>query len=188
VDGQNALAFYREWMKKRRFGEPSAEAFMESRMFTSFNRFAEMVRKARITRPDKYIDLMLQADLQPPLWCGPTAYSVYTGWYDSLQSPLEQVQESIELLITLSESKGVKLGDILEELGSQGVLNLIQQRRLSPWFLFCSGKFSNMLRTLDAASLKSFNAVVNSAYWGKRFSESPKTIGEIKYIVQELNL
>lgn len=186
--GQSAYAFYKDWMKMRKFGQPSAEAFVESRFYQSFINFAQMVVDANISRPDKFIEIMVEGEIQPPLWCAPGAYNLYTAWFDSLHPPLQQVEESIAYLIEICEKENVELDNIFEHLGAQRVLSYVRQRRLSPWFLFCSSKFSKMLKNVDQAHIKSFDAVVNAQYWGEKFQTSKAIITQIKEITKELGL
>lgn len=186
--GQSAYSFYKDWMKMRKFGQPSAEAFMQSRFYQSFVNFANLVVDANISRPDKFIEIMVDGEVQPPLWCSPEAYNLYTAWYDSLHTPLEQVEESIAYLIDVCEKEGVELKDAFEHLGAQRILSFIRQRRLSPWFLFCSSKFSKMVKTLDPAHLKSFDMVINAKYWGEKFQSSKAIIDQIKAITKELDI
>lgn len=186
--GQAAYGFYRDWMKMRKFGQPGAAAFLESKFYRAFIKFAQFVQDANISRPDKYIELMVEGEIQPALWCSPGAYNLYTAWYDSLHDPLEQVQESINYLIDICEREGVVLEKVFEHLGVQRVLSLIRQRRLSPWFLFCSSAFGKVLKQLDKQHLKSFDAVINSSYWGNTFQKHKSTVEQIKMIVKELGL
>lgn len=186
--GQGAFAFYRDWMKARKFGQPSAAAFLESKFFRAFVNFTQLVIDANISRPDKYVALMVECEIQPALWCSSAAYNLYTAWYDSLHDPLDQVQESVNYLIDICEKENVSLSGIFEHLGVQRILSLIRQRRLSPWFLFCSASFGKVLKSLDRSHLKAFDAVVNSNYWGGKFQSERKTVEQIKAIIKELGL
>lgn len=186
--GQGAFAFYRDWMKLRKFGQPGAPAFLESKYYRAFINFTQLVIDANISRPDKYIELMVLGEIQPSLWCSSAAYNVYTGWFDSLHAPMEQVEESISHLLDICEKEEVKLQDIFEHLGVQRLLSLIRQRRLSPWFLFCSAAFGKVLKTLDRGHLKAFDAVVNSSYWGGKFQKERAVVEKIKELVKDIGL
>ena len=186
--GQSAYSFYCTWMKMRKYSQQTTAAFMESRFYQAFVKFAEMVVDANISRPDKFIEIMVDGEVQPPLWCSPEAYNLYTAWYDSLHDPLSQVEESIAYLIDVADKDGVLLENIFDHLGAQRILSFVRQRRLSPWFLFCSSKFSKAIKQMDPAHLKAFDMVINSNYWGKKFQESKATIAQIKEITKELNL
>lgn len=186
--GQAAYGYYRDWMRMRKFSQPNAEAFKESKFYRMFIRFAQLVIDANISRPDRYMELMVEGEIQPALWCAPGAYTLYTKWADLLSDPLEQVSDSVNYLLDICEKENVQLQNIFEHLGAQHVLNLTRQRRLSPWFLFCSSAFGKILKGLDKSQLQAFNTVVNAQYWSSRFEQNKKTVKEIRSIVKELGL
>ncbi len=186
--GQAALGYYREWMRLKKFGQPSSAAFLESKYYRTFINFAQLIVDANISRPDRYMELMIEVDISPFLWCREQCYAVYLEWTDKLSDPLDQVQESINFLLDLCEKESVKLPDIFEHLGAQRVLSLVRQRRLTPWLIFCSPSFGRFIKTIDPAQLKVFNNVVSSSYWGGRFQTERATIENIKMIVKEVGL
>jgi hypothetical protein len=186
--GQAAYGYYRDWMKLRRFSQPGAAAFMESKYYRSFINFSQLVISANISRPDKYMEIMVAGEILPVLWCRDSAYALYLDWADKLSDPLDQVQDSINYLLDICERESVELKNIFTHLGVQRVLSLIRQRRLSPWFLFCSSAFGTLLRTLDKSELIAFNGVVNAAYWGNRFQTEKATVESVKMIIRELGL
>lgn len=186
--GQAAFGFYREWMKMKKFSQPGAAAFMESKYYRSFINFAQLVMDANISKPEKYMALMVEADVQPMLWCRDQCYTVYLDWMDKLQDPIDQVQDSINYLLDICEKESSSLDKIFEHLGAQRVLSLIRQRRLTPWLLFCSASFGSLLKTLDKSQLGAFNVVVNSGYWANRFQKDTSTVAQIKVIAKELGL
>lgn len=186
--GQSAYSFYTTWLKMRKFGQQTTAAFMESRFYQAFVKFAELVVDANISRPDKFIEIMVDGEVPPTLWCTPEAYNLYTAWYDSLHDPLLQVEESIAYLMGIADKENVELENIFDHLGAQRILSYVRQRRLSPWFLFCSPKFSKVIKSMDPAHLKAFDMVINSNYWGEKFQTSKAIIAQIKEITKELNL
>lgn len=187
--GQAAYGYYRDWMKLKKFSQPGAMAFMESKYYRAFINFAQMVIDANVSRPDKYMQIMVDCDVLPILWCRDQAYALYLAWSDKLANPLELVQNSVEYLIDLSEKEGVELDKIFEHLGAQQVLSLIRQRRLTPWLLFCSTCFDKqILKKLDPSQLVAFNAVVNAQYWAGRFAKEKATLEEVKTIVKGIGL
>lgn len=186
--GQSAFSYYREWMRIKRYSQPSGAAFLESKYYRAFIKFAELVVKANISRPEKYIEIMVANEIQPVLWCRDQVYCLYTEWADKLSDPIDQVQDSISYLIDICEKENVELSNIVEHLGPQRTLSLIRQRRITPWLVFCSPKFCEMLKKLDSGELNAFNAVVNAVYWGDKFQKSPSIFQTVKQIAKELNL
>ena len=186
--GQAAYQFYCEWMRRRKFGKQSVMAFMASKFYRSFINFAELVAKANISDTSQYIKLMVENEMPPALWCRDQSYALYLNWMDQVADPIQQVQASIEYLIDICEKEGVKLQTIFEHLGSQKILSLIRQRRLSPWFLFSSEKFIGMLRKLTPDERGVFSAVINAAVWSEKFQAQASKVKTISEIVKGLDL
>lgn len=187
--GQAAFGYYREWMRMKKYSQPGAAAFMESKFYRSFINFAQMVIDANISRPDKYMELMVVGEVMPLLWCRDTAYAIYLEWTDKLADPMEQVGESINYLMDVSERENVELKDVFAHLGIQQVLSLVRQRRLTPWLLFCSSSFkAHILSKLDASQVSAFGSVINAGYWTKKFETESGTLAKVKAIVAEFGL
>lgn len=186
--GQAAFGYYQAWMKLKRFSQPSSAAFLESKYYKAFINFAQLVIDANISRPDKYMELMVEAEVLPILWCREQCYGVYLEWIDKLSDPLDQVQASVNYLLDICEKESFQLPEIFDKLGVQRVLNLVRQRRLTPWLLFCSPSFGKFLKELDKEQLKVFNTVVNASFWGDKFQKERATLEHIKLIVKEVGL
>lgn len=186
--GQAAFDYYRTWMKLKRHSQPGAPAFLESKYYRAFINFANLIIKANISKPDKYMEIMVAHEIQPVLWCRDQVYSLYTEWSDRLQDPIEQVQDSINYLLDICEKENIDLPKIVSHLGPQRILSLIRQRRLTPWLVFCSTQFCDMLRSLDTGELTAFNAVVNASYWGNNFKNKPEVVTNIKTITNSLGI
>lgn len=186
--GQAAYSYYLDWMTLRKYSKPNASAFMESKFFRPFMKFSQLVIDANISRPDRYMELMVEGEVQPMLWHTTSAYTLYTRYLDLLADPLEQVSDSINYLMDICQNEDIELKNIFQHLGVQRLLNLIRQRRLSPWFLFCSSEFGKVIKSIDKSHLRAFNLVVNAEYWGGRFSESKNTVQEIKLVIQGMGL
>jgi hypothetical protein len=172
----------------KKYSAPGALAFMESKFYRSFVNFTQLVIDANIAKPDRYIQLMVENDLQPPMWCNNNVYKVYMDWYDKLSDPIEVVQASINYLFDICEKEEVQLEDVFMHLGAQRVISLIRQRRLTPWLLFHSPKFGSLLKTLDKSQMSAFGTVVRADYWAERFQTEKAIVANIKLIVQEVGL
>lgn len=186
--GQAAYGYYREWMRQKRFSQPSSIAFLESKYYRSFINFSQLVIDANISDPEKYIQLMVQNDLLPVLWCRDSAYGLYLDWVDRLADPIDQVSTSINYLFDISEKENVQIENIFAHLGPSKLIPLIRARRLTPWLLFCSSSFGKLLKNLEKDDLKAFNTVVNSSFWASKFQQNQSLIANIKHIAKEVGL
>jgi hypothetical protein len=186
--GQAAYSFYCEWMRQKKFKTQTVEAFTNSRYYKAFVNFAKMVAKAGISKPDRYIELMVDGSITPDLWCREQCYSTYLDYMDTREKPLDQVAASIQCLMDLADSQGVEYSKIIAHLGVQGTLQLIVQRKLSPWFLFHSSTAQELIRTLTIEEKKAYDQVIKFSMWAERLQENAAIREEIKSIVREVGL
>ena len=185
--GQAAFSYYNFWMNTRKFGSQTAEAFQQSRYYNAFNKFAKFTVNTNIGTPETYIRLMVENSIDPFLWIGTGAYDIFLASYDKKVDPLEQVQHSIEYLLSLAEKENLDVSNIFEALGSQRILLLIRQRRLSPWFLLHSEKFSKLLKSLTAEERNVFANAINVGAWANRFQNNEHLRKDISEIAKQLD-
>jgi len=193
--GQAAFGYYNEWLRQRRFTPQTATTFLESKLFKTFVKFAQMVIDANIAKPEKYISIMLVADLNPTMWCRSNAYSLYLDHIDALSDPMQEVQDSINYLFDLCEKEEWLNDDdtpnikgVFVLMGVQRILSYLRQKRLSPWLLFCSKTFNEVLKHMDPSERSSLNNIINAEHWANKFKKNPQTVKDIVTITQALGL
>jgi hypothetical protein len=186
--GQAAYMFYCDWMKAYKRKPPSIDTFSTSRYYTSFVEFARHVKKLNIGDPAKFVEIMCTKDVSPALWRRDQCYTLYLEWIDKKQDPLEQVQNSIVELLDICERESVEISNVFIHLGVRRIAELIRLRKLSPWFLFCSGQFSSYLKAVSKEESLELSAIINPSYWTSKLQDQRDTVKEIMKINQEMGL
>lgn len=186
--GQAAYQHYLTWMRVRKFKMQSIDAFAASRYYKQFLKFAEMVASAGISKPDRYIEIMLEAGITPDLWCREQCYTMYLDYMDTREKPIDQVIDSIQCLMDIADREGVAYGTIISHLGPQRVLSLITQRKVSPWFLFHSTTSQELIRSLSVEEKKAYDKIIKFSAWATRLQQHAAIREEIRSIVKEVGL
>jgi hypothetical protein len=188
IIGQQAYLLYKAWLEKQRRKPPAIEGFMTSAYYSSFVKFAEWSRDTGIPDPEKYCELMANAKIAPALWRRSEAYQIFLEYTDKRSDPFEQVQNTIETLLTLSEGLEIEMGDVFGKFTSGEITELIQQRRLSPWLLFCSKRFKEWMGTLHEGERRDLMKNIGISYWSEKFERSPAVVKEVKVIAEQLGI
>lgn len=145
-DGQAAYLYYADWMRAKKHSVPPIEKFADSKFFTTFLKFAQHVKKAHIPNPAVFIKVMVEnGDVSPSIWCRDDVYSMYLKGYDASVAPERQWLESLTVLRELAADYEVPLQEIFKELPTDKLLDLIERRKLSHWFLLSSQVFRTFM-------------------------------------------
>lgn len=186
--GQQAYGLYKHWLEKQRRKPPVIEAFMTSAYYSSFIKFAQWCRETGIPDPVKYVELMVGEKIAPALWRRNDAYQMYLEYIDKRSNPMDQVATTVETLIALSEGLEIPMGDVFAQFSSGEITELIQQRRMSPWLLFCSKKFKEWIGTLHEGERRELMRNIGIEYWTLRFEKAPDVVKNVKVIAEELGI
>lgn len=186
--GQSAYAYYCAWMTKGRRKAPPADTFRTSTYFRSFIKFAEFIRKVSIPNPDKYIDIMVEKQISPILWCRNECYSMYLEWNDRLSSPYDQAQITIETIMKIAEVANITPSEVFQKLEPGEIIQLVVERKLSPWILLVSKAFKDKLVTMDVNQHTTLMRLIGIDHWAFKMEENREVIADMKLLVKELGI
>lgn len=187
--GQAAWHFYQEWMKAYRRQVPRSSAFLNSKFYSSFIRFAKFVKRVHLPDPKTFIVLMKEKDISPSIWNNDQVYAIYLEFLDRKGDPKKQAQITIDTLFDLAEAAKCDVSDVFTVLTPSEVIQLLRERRLSPWILLNSEKFR--LFFADCVSPEEriiMESIIRPNYWAEKFQSRPEDRQLMKTYVSELNL
>lgn len=186
--GMAAFAYYNEWMRAKKFKNQSRDAFIGSRYYRAFIKFAELMIRTGVQKPEIYIEIMVNSGLTPDLWCRSECFQMYLDWIDRVQSPMDQVLSSIDFIIKESEHRDIDYTKFFSTVGTAETLALILQRKISPWFFFHSKAVQAIMQEMDAQQKQDFAQAISVLSWQEKLSNCDELRAEIRSIVQEVGL
>ena len=186
--GQSAYGMYKVWLEKQRRKPPAVEGFISSAYYSSFYKFAQWCRETGIPDPQKYIELMIKEKIAPALWRRNEAYQIFLEYSDRKSDPYEQVNIAIDTILTLSEGLEIKPAEVFGRLTSGEITELIQQRRLSPWLLFCSKSFKDWIATLHEGERAALMTNIGIGFWSEKLERSPDVVKNVREIATQLGI
>ena len=186
--GQAAYAFYTEWMKLQSRKAPAIETFAGSHFYSSFIKFARHVKKVHLPTPLAFVRSMVDNKIDPTLWTRDNVYVLYMKGYDDVVSPTKQFIQSVDLIMKLAADHEVAPELVFRTLGVDKLLDLVQQRKLSPWFLLASDAFRvYMMSRSEDDSMRLHDGVQVSAMID-RIKRNESTFAEFSKATKELGL
>jgi len=188
VTGQQAYILYKHWLEKSRRKPPPIETFASSTYYSSFIKFAIYCKETGIADSELYVDLMVKEQISPALWMRSEAYNVYLEHVDKRADPYQQAEQTIKTLEILADRLDVPVTEVISKLHYGEMLELIQQRKLSPWILFCSGKFKAWVAKLDPHEHELLMKNIGIAYWSMLLEKKTEIVKDMKAITQGIGI
>ena len=186
--GQAAWHFYQNWMREQKRMPPSADAFMESNSFRTFMNFAEFVKKVNLPLPNKFIWLMNIKKYQPSIWTRDEVYSQYLTFIDTKMPPVEQAKSSINTILDYADSHDIDPSEVFNVINPNELIHLVRLRKLSPWLLLASRKFSVLFTKLNTEQQSILETLIQPDIWADKIATQSADMKIIKAYVGELGI
>lgn len=145
--GIAAYNFYDIWMKAKGYAVRNKMQFMESKYFNIFMKFTTFSRQVALPGMETFIKYMVELDIDPKDWCQDIVYDHYMKHFDKLFSPEEQFEISQDTMAELSKILECKIDEVFLYIDPGSLLQIVQAKKLSPWFLLCSHKFRSFVKS-----------------------------------------
>lgn len=186
--GLAAYAHYSEWMRQKKHTVPPIETFAEARLYTTFVKFAEYCTRVHIPNVRQFITVMIESNISPVLWSRDQMFSMYLERYDTSYKPESQALDSIQLIKDLADDLCCEPRAVFKEISIERLVKLIQQRKLSPWFLLASNEFKKFLVDLTPERKVQLQIVLNPGAMIERIRRNEELFRTIKAAVAEEGL
>lgn len=189
ITGQNALILYNKWLSRYGLREQNPYTFIKSKNFRSLIKFADFVKKSRFKHIDRFIRWAISNNYPPSMWLLPEVYGSWSAYYLKDASPLELVQDTIEVLEEIADDAGVDLSKIFQIMSPHEVVHLVCYQQLSPWAILNSPKFKKFyIKQITGSDRVRFDAFVDGNRWMKTFLKFPKQHSSIKKLMIDIGL
>jgi hypothetical protein len=151
-------------------------------------KFAHWARDTSIGDIELYVELMVKRGISPALWTRSEAYKEYLEHLDKRSDPYEQAEATLNTLSGLAEKLNTPINSLFSTLKYGEVLQLVQQRRLSPWVLFCSKTFKDWTTKLDPQERAMLMQAIGIDYWAMKLEKFPDVVNDMKLITQGVGI
>ncbi len=188
-EGQAAWLHYQTWMKAYRRLVPNSSAFLQSKYYNSFIKFALFVKSAHIPDVETYVWLMKERDVSPTIWTNDQVYGLYLEFMDRKLAPMKHAQITVDTLLDIADDFQCEAEDVFDHLSPNEVIQLLRQRRLSPWILLHSGKFKQFfIHAVSPEERIIMESIIRPPYWAEKFKTCESDVVQMKKFVLGLGL
>jgi hypothetical protein len=98
------------------------------------------------------------------------------------------VNNSVDTILALSEGLEIPPKDVFDRFKSGEIIELIHQRRLSPWLLFCSSSFKDWMNRLHEGEKKDLLKIIGIDYWAQKLEKSQDVVKNVREIAKALGI
>jgi hypothetical protein len=186
--GQAAWLYYQQWMAIQKKSVSLPASFMRSKYYNAFIKFAHFVKRVKIADVELFIKMMKEKSVQPTLWVHDQMYALYLEYLDRTSTPARQANITMKTLSKIADAADCDISEIFNVVHPIEILELIRERKLSPWILLRSVKFGAMLQMVSAEERQLFEQLIRPSYWSAKFELNPKIVQKMTTYVKELNL
>ena len=132
--------------------------------------------------------MMKEKSVQPTMWTHDSMYALYLEYLDRNTSPTKQANMTMKTLSKIADAADCDISEIFGVIHPMELLELIRERKLSPWMLLRSIKFRAMLETISDEERGVFEQLIRPNYWSAKFELNPKIVKKMTEYVKELGL
>jgi hypothetical protein len=186
--GQAAFILYELWFTTKKRTAPSMDSFINSKQYKPFMKFAEFVKKFKISETELFIKMMNDKGILPAHWTKDEMYTFYLEYLDRKLSPKKQAGITIKTIEKMSDVAECDIGEIFDILTGSEIIQLIRERKLSPWILLRSKKFMVKMELMTKEEQLILSQLVRFSYWKQKFESRAEDKLYMDKLVKELDL
>lgn len=163
--GHAAYIFYGKWLKSNNRAVPTIATFLTSKYYNIFFEFARFTKRIKLPDIDLFIKLMKSKDLLPQFWTRDDVYVFYNEYLDAQIRPPTHMKYTVQTIFNLCDIFDCDPKDLFQHLNVSEWLQLLRERRISPWILLHSREFVIMFRNLHPSERDLFEQLIRPGYW-----------------------
>ena len=187
--GQLAWICYKKWRQYDHKPYGNINTFINSRLFNAFSKFSTFVIQSNVPDIDIFIKLMVNKKINPFIWLYEETYKIFIEYFDNIDYQKHCII-TINTMFNIAKKQQCDVSSIFNSsIDSQYIIQLIIQRKLSPWILLNSNKFKYFVQHYcDITQQNTIKSIFNNKNWNNIFKNNSKKIMYIKQYINELNI
>ena len=186
--GQTAFNSYQMWFRLKKKNIPDVITFLESKQYKPFIKFAEFIKRLKITEVELFIRMMNDIGILPAHWTRDEMYSQYLEYLDRKITPYKQVSITLRVIEKIVEAADCDTSEVFDVLTPSELIQLVRERKFTPWLLLKSPKFMVKFERMSDEEKKIFLSLVRIEYWKTKFQNNPDVNQYMRTLVGEMEL
>jgi hypothetical protein len=169
-------------------GCKNVDNFLRTPSYPHFIRLIRFSKEVNLPDIEYYLKLMIASKRQPTTWCSDKSYRVFLQQINSSMAATDAIKMSAKELQDLSEKLDLSVREMVELMEVPEILQLVRQRRLSPWLIFNSDLLKKKFEALDEGMQKTATGIMDPNYWTVIMQQNGKAVLLAKKVNETLEI
>lgn len=154
---------YSSILKRR--GCKSEDSFLRSAGFPHFVKLIRFARETHVPDLPLYLKIMVAAERRPNTWINDHSYRIFLETMNSQAASTEMIDISAKTIQALAEKNEMRVPVYVLLMDVGEMLQLIRQRRLSPWVVLNSDLFKRKIQGATPEEKEVIARLIDADYW-----------------------
>jgi len=171
-----------------RRGSKDVDKFIKTATYTHFIKLIRFAKEVHLPDIELYIKLMVNSKRQPNTWCNDRSYRVFLQQMNTSTNATDAIRLSAQELQDIAEKLNVSVQEAVDLMTIQEMLQMVRQRRISPWIVLNSKAFIEKIFGADASDRDAVSKVIDPDYWTIVMAQNRKAIQFSKQVCSMLEI
>jgi len=172
----------------RRRSSKNADAFIKTATYPHFIRLVKFAKDVNIPDIEYYLRIMATSKRNPTTWTSDRSYRIFLEKMNSSVSAYNSISISARELQKLAEKLSMTVPELVEEMDIGEMLQMVRQRRLSPWLILQSPAFKMKVAQADEGMQQTTSKIIDPTYWTVIMSQNSDAIILARKVVESLGI
>jgi len=178
--------FYRLTQKAKT--DKTYEDFAKSPYYNAFVKFGSFVSNVDPLYPDKYIDYVVTSGVKLDHWCREELYEKFVIELIKTEPVETALERSIKTMMTWANEHQSQWNHYFLYSSTSRAMFDIKDGKISPWLVLNAPSGKDLLNQFNDHELTAVGAMIDPAYWAKRFRQRSFDLDLVHNIIRESKL
>lgn len=174
VAAWEAQKTYSKLMHRR--SSKDVDSFIKTPTYPHFIKLIRFAKEVNLPDLSLYLKIMITSKRPATTWCHDKSYRIFLQQMNSSVSAIKSIEISARELQNLADKLDLPVRKMIELMQVTEILQLVRQRRLSPWLIFHSKTLKQKFAELDAGMQKTASGVMDPTYWTIVMQQNGKAV------------
>lgn len=154
---------YSSILKRR--GCKSEDSFLRSANFPHFVKLIRFARETHVPDLPLYLKIMVASERRPNTWTSDHSYRIFLETMNSKAASIQMIDISAKTIQTLAGKNEMTSPVYVFLMDVNEMLQLVRQRRLSPWVILNSDLFKRKIQAATPEEKEVIARLIDPDYW-----------------------